>query len=183
MLVRHLVQWQHSCECSRHWQSVDLPAWNQWQNSAQIKITLQLQGITWSTLCALKPDKNHTLKTSAERPVRYSVVNRVNSHPFATSAVTLSASDSDRKGYEMTKLASVLSNIVQLPKLTKHISTTRVWALCVPYFTMHRPWNARSEPFQSDRHPPKNHPKFNPVSFLALLITKDFVMFKALEKL
>jgi len=29
----------------------------------------------------------------------------------------------------------------------------------------------------------KTHPKFNPVSFLVLLITKDFIMFKALEKL
>jgi len=29
----------------------------------------------------------------------------------------------------------------------------------------------------------KTHPKFIPVSFLVLLITKDFIMFKALEKL
>jgi len=31
--------------------------------------------------------------------------------------------------------------------------------------------------------PKKTHPKFNPVSFLVLLITKDFIMFKDLEKL
>jgi len=29
----------------------------------------------------------------------------------------------------------------------------------------------------------KTHPKFNPVLFLVLLITKDFIMFKALKKL
>jgi len=29
----------------------------------------------------------------------------------------------------------------------------------------------------------KTHPKSNPVSFLVLLITKDFIMFNALEKL
>jgi len=29
----------------------------------------------------------------------------------------------------------------------------------------------------------KTHSKFNPVSFFVLLITKDFIMFKALEKL
>jgi len=29
----------------------------------------------------------------------------------------------------------------------------------------------------------KTHPKFNPVSFLMLLMTKDFIIFKVLEKL
>jgi len=33
------------------------------------------------------------------------------------------------------------------------------------------------------KKPAKNHQKFNPVSFLVLLITKDFIMFKALDKL
>jgi len=31
--------------------------------------------------------------------------------------------------------------------------------------------------------PKKTHPKFNTVSFLVLLITKDSIMLKALEKL
>jgi len=29
------------------------------------------------------------------------------------------------------------------------------------------------------KNPARNYPKFNPVSFLVLLITKDFIMFKA----
>jgi len=38
-------------------------------------------------------------------------------------------------------------------------------------------------PKKHNKKPTKTHPKFNPVSFLVLLITKDFIMFKALEKL
>jgi len=37
-------------------------------------------------------------------------------------------------------------------------------------------------PKNPSNNPAKNPPKFNPVSFLVLLITKDFIMFKALEK-